>query len=140
MIKATDHLRSTSLHSAPLQLHSTTSMASHNSGSIRYVYSPINFPDTPEARRNTAAISAAHARRAAAHQSILLSLPATEPVPNTNNTHAHGTTLAPHQLFAAPAESNQEQPPDPIQFVELDDIRRSCREQSRAASRSDLIC
>ena len=89
----------------------------------------INFPDTLEARRIAAAISAAHARRAAAHQSILWSLPATEPAPNTatpmpsafTNTHAHGTSLAPRQLFAAPAESVQEQPPDPIQFVELDD-------------------
>ena len=73
-------------------------------------------------------------RMRVAHQSILQSPPATKRATNTatpmpsafNNTHAHGTSLAPRQLFAAPSESDQEQPPDPIQFVELDDHDPDC--------------
>ena len=96
---------------------------------IPTIEATVNFPNTPQARLIAAAISAQHARRAAAHQSILQSPPATEPATNIatpmpsafNDTHAHGTSMAPRQLFAAPAESDQEQPPDPIQFVDLDD-------------------
>ena len=107
-------LRSTSLHhSATLQslrstpLHVTTTMSSHNSasGTLRCAYSPIDFPDTPEARRIVASISAQHARRAAAHHSIFQS-PQTEPATNVatplpSNTLAHGMSMAPRQLFAA---------------------------------------
>ena len=55
-------------------------------------------------------------------------MPQTEPAPNVatplpsafSNTHAPGVTMASRQLFDAPAESEQPQPPDPIQFAELD--------------------
>ena len=50
-------------------------MSPHNSGTLRYAYSPINFLDTPKARRIVASISAQHARRAAAHQSVFQSVP-----------------------------------------------------------------
>ena len=109
-------------------LLSTSSMSSHDSGTIRYAYSPINFPDTPAARFIAASISDQHARRAAAHQSIIQpsAVPATNiatPMPSAfDNSYAHGGPVTPLKLFAAPAEeSERPQPPDPFNFVEQDE-------------------
>jgi hypothetical protein len=103
-------------------------MSSHDSGTIRYAYSPINFPDTPAARFIAASISDQHARRAAAHQSIIQpsAVPATNiatPMPSAfDNSHAYGGPVTPLKLFAAPAEeSERTQPPDPFLFVDQDE-------------------
>jgi hypothetical protein len=94
--------------------------------SFRYTtkHATINFPDTPDARRMAEAISAQHARRAAAHQSIFKSVPQTEPtayvatpLPSAfDNRHAVHVSMAPRQLFDAPADD-----PNPIKFVEDSD-------------------
>ena len=114
---------------------------------IPTIEATVNFPNTPQARRIAAAISAQHARRAAAHQSILQSPPATEPATNIatpmpsafNNTHAHGTSMAPRQLFAAPAESEQKKPPDPIQFVEPDDTDAASEQQMNSLAVNAML-
>ena len=103
--------------------------------------SPIQFPDTPEARQIADMLSAQKQRRAAAHQSIFKTQascePTTEkasPMPSAfNTTQAEHTDLDPRKLFDDASADDGTDKPNVPEFVPIDDPKCSADQMNAAA-------